>query len=127
MTRVFLANYKPLNFYMQFLYEKLALIFTSSCSSFEFVTGFNWQDHCKQHFEEEERELLPLMEATELSREQQEKVLEQCLDVMQGTHSHLFRFFMEGLLPLDALQYLDMVIASGNKERVASMLRVIVE
>ncbi|KAG5556970.1 hypothetical protein RHGRI_007274 [Rhododendron griersonianum] len=85
------------------------------------------QDHCKQHFEKEERELLPLMEAAELSREQQEKVLEQCLDVMQGTHSHLFRFFMEGLLPQDALHYLDMVIASSNKERVASMLRMIVE
>lgn len=85
------------------------------------------QDHCKQHFEEEERELLPLIEAAELSKEQQEKVLEQCLDVMQGTHSHLFRFFMEGLLPQDALQYLDMVITSSNKERVASMLRMIVE
>lgn len=67
------------------------------------------------------------MEAAELSREQQEKVLEQCLDVMQGTHSHLFRFFMEGLLPQDALHYLDMVIASSNNERVASMLRMIVE
>ncbi|KAI7987222.1 Bifunctional adenosine 5'-phosphosulfate phosphorylase/adenylylsulfatase HINT4 [Camellia lanceoleosa] len=64
-------------------------------------------DHCKEHFEEEERELLPLMEATELSREQQEKVLEQCLDVMQGTHSHLFHFFIEGLLPQDAMHYLD--------------------
>ncbi|CAL5343145.1 unnamed protein product [Camellia sinensis] len=85
------------------------------------------QDHCKEHFEEEERELLPLMEATELSREQQEKVLEQCLDVMQGTHSHLFHFFIEGLLPQDAMHYLDLVIKSSNKERVASMLRMIIE
>lgn len=68
-----------------------------------------------------------MIEAAELSKEQQEKVLEQCLDVMQGTHSHLFRFFMEGLLPQDALQYLDMVITSSNKERVASMFRMIVE
>ncbi|KAL7184911.1 hypothetical protein ACSBR2_026957 [Camellia fascicularis] len=85
------------------------------------------QDHCKEHFEEEERELLPLMEATELSREQQEKVLEQCLDVMQGTHSHLFHFFIEGLLPQDAMHYLDLVIKSSNKEGVASMLRMIIE
>ncbi|GFZ11252.1 hypothetical protein Acr_22g0006500 [Actinidia rufa] len=85
------------------------------------------QDNCKEHFEEEERELLPLMEAAELSKEQQEKLLEQCLDVMQGTHSHLFHFFIEGLLPQDALYYLDMVIRSSSKERVASMLRMIVE
>ncbi|KAL7215374.1 hypothetical protein ACSBR1_027528 [Camellia fascicularis] len=86
-----------------------------------------WQDHCKEHFEEQERELLPLMEATELSREQQEKVLEQCLDVMQGTHSHLFHFFIEALLPQDAMHYLDLAIKSSNIERVASMLRMIIE
>ncbi|THG23635.1 hypothetical protein TEA_014907 [Camellia sinensis var. sinensis] len=78
-------------------------------------------------FEEEERELLPLMEATELSREQQEKVPEQCLDVMQGTHSHLFHFFIEALLPQDAMHYLDLVIKGSNKEQVASMLRRIIE
>ena len=92
---------------------------------YQFV--FFWQDNYKEHFEEEERELLPLMEAAELSKEQQEKVLEQCLDVMQGTHSHLFHFFIEGLLPQDALYYLDMVIRSSSKERVASMLCMIVE
>ncbi|KAL6989308.1 hypothetical protein U1Q18_015056 [Sarracenia purpurea var. burkii] len=86
-------------------------------------------DNCKEHFEEEEKELLPLMEAAELSKEQQEKVLEQCLDVMQGTHSHLFRFFMEGLLPQDAMCYLDIVIrgSGSNKERAASILHKIVE
>ncbi|KAA8539083.1 hypothetical protein F0562_025775 [Nyssa sinensis] len=85
------------------------------------------QEHCKEHFQGEERNLLPLMEATELSREQQERVLEQCLDAMQGTHSHLFCFFLEGLRPRDALQYLDLITRCSDRERVTSILHVIVE
>ncbi|XP_059307754.1 uncharacterized protein LOC132059221 [Lycium ferocissimum] len=83
--------------------------------------------HSKKHFEEEEKNLLPLMEATELSKAQQDKVLDQCLDVMQGTHSHLFRFFMEGLLPQDAMHYLDMLSRCSDQNRVTSMLRLIVD
>ncbi|KAL3579476.1 hypothetical protein D5086_020980 [Populus alba] len=51
--------------------------------------------HSKEHFQEEERDVLPLMEALELGKDQQLRVLEQCIDVMQGTHSHLFSFFIE--------------------------------
>lgn len=84
------------------------------------------QEHCKEHFEEEERELLPLMEGAELSKEEQERVLDQCLDVMQGTHSHLFRFFLEGLLPHEAMQYLDLIAKSTDKARASSMfLRIV--
>ncbi|KAM7526772.1 hypothetical protein LguiA_016674 [Lonicera macranthoides] len=84
------------------------------------------QEHCKEHFEEEERELLPLMEGAELSKEEQERVLDQCLDVMQGTHSHLFRFFLEGLLPHEAMQYLDLITKSTDKARASSMfLRIV--
>ncbi|XAR53513.1 hypothetical protein NMG60_11022101 [Bertholletia excelsa] len=85
------------------------------------------KDHCKEHFEEEEKGLLPLLEGAELSREQQEKVLEQCWDSMQGTHSHLFHFFIDGLIPQDAMHYLDLIIPSSNEDRVASMLRMIVQ
>ncbi|XP_052174727.1 uncharacterized protein LOC127789777 [Diospyros lotus] len=86
-------------------------------------------DHCKEHFVEEEREVLPLMEAAvELSRDQQEKVLEQCFAAMKGTHSHLFPFFVQGLLPRDAVHYLDLLVrATGDKDRVASMLRMLFE
>lgn len=92
------------------------------------VFAMCWQEHCKEHFEEEERDLLPLMEAAaDMRKEQQERVLEQCLDVMEGTHSHLFRFFIDGLLPQDAMQYLDLITRCSDKERVASMLRMIVE
>ncbi|CAK9180657.1 unnamed protein product [Ilex paraguariensis] len=85
------------------------------------------QEHCKEHFEEEERELLPLMEAAELSKEQQERVMEQCVDVMCGTHSHLIRFFMEGLVPRDGMQYLDLIFRCCDKDRVSSIFSVIVE
>lgn len=84
------------------------------------------QEHCKQHFVEEDRDLLPLMEAVELSNEQQKRVMEQCLDVMQGTHSHLFNFLLEGLLPREAMQYLDLITSCDNKERTASVLRLTV-
>lgn len=85
------------------------------------------QERSKKHFEEEEKNLLPLMEAAEMSKAQQDKVLDQCLDVMHGTHSHLFRFFMEGLLPPDAMHYLDMLSRCSDQNRVSSMLRLIVD
>lgn len=82
------------------------------------------QEHCKEHFEEEETNLLGLMEAVELSKEQQEKVLEQCLEVMEGTHSHLFRFFVQGLIPQDAIHYLDLIYTCcKDKQRVDLLFR----
>ncbi|KAJ8630483.1 hypothetical protein MRB53_023806 [Persea americana] len=80
-------------------------------------------EHCKEHFEEEEQELLPLLEAAELSKEKQEGVLAQCMEVMGATHSHLFHFLMAGLIPQDAMQYLDMVTRCNDSPRLATMLR----
>ncbi|GMY23446.1 Ectopic P granules protein [Fagus crenata] len=84
-------------------------------------------EHSKEHFMEEDRVLLPLMEAVELSKEQQKRALEQCLDVMQGTHSHLFNFLLEGLLPLEAMQYLDLFTSCNDRERTPSILKLIVD
>uniref|UniRef100_A0A6M2EPE2 Hemerythrin-like domain-containing protein n=1 Tax=Populus davidiana TaxID=266767 RepID=A0A6M2EPE2_9ROSI len=84
-------------------------------------------EHSKEHFQEEERDVLPLMEALELGKDQQLRVLEQCIDVMQGTHSHLFSFFIEGLLPREAMQYLDLITRCKEEKLVASMLRRIIE
>ncbi|KDP43382.1 hypothetical protein JCGZ_26482 [Jatropha curcas] len=84
-------------------------------------------EHSKKHFEEEERVILPLMEAVELSKEQQMRTLEQCFDLMQGTHSHLFNFLLEGLLPWEAMHYLDLIISCKDEERAASMLQRIIE
>lgn len=77
------------------------------------------QKHCKEHFEEEERDLLPLVEATELSTEQQKRTLAQCVSAMQGTHSRLFNFFLEGLTPEEAMQYLDLTTYAVIKNNLS--------
>ncbi|KAI7758073.1 hypothetical protein M8C21_017379, partial [Ambrosia artemisiifolia] len=84
-------------------------------------------EKCKQHFEEEERGILPLMEAAELTRGQQERLVEQSLDVMHSTHSHLLKFFMEGLLPHEAMLYLDLITRCTDKDRAGSIYRFLVE
>lgn len=81
------------------------------------------QEHCKEHFEQEERELLPLLEAAELSKERQEGVLAQCLEMMESTHSHLFHFLLAGLLPHEAILYLDLVVRCSDHGRAVAMLR----
>lgn len=85
------------------------------------------QKNCNQHFDEEEKNILPLMEASNLSENQQRKIINQCIDVMQGTHSHLFRFFIEGLLPHESMEYLDVIGSCIDKEQLASLLHLLVE
>ncbi|RDX90963.1 hypothetical protein CR513_27110, partial [Mucuna pruriens] len=85
------------------------------------------QGQCKQHFAEEEVELLPLMEALELSKEQEVSALEQCFEVMQGTHGRLLKFLLEGLSPQDAMKYLDLISKCRDKEKMESMLQMIVK
>ncbi|XP_047974860.1 uncharacterized protein LOC125217080 [Salvia hispanica] len=85
------------------------------------------KENCKQHFEEEERELLPLMEATDLNKVQHEKVLQQSLDAMRETHSHLFRFFMEGLCPQDGMHYFGLIKRYCDNVRASLMLHMTVE
>ncbi|TKY53496.1 hemerythrin/HHE cation-binding motif [Spatholobus suberectus] len=74
------------------------------------------QGLCKQHFMEEDSELLPTMEAVELSKEQDESALEQCFAVMQGTHGRLLKFLLEGLPPHDAMKYLDLISMCRDRE-----------
>ncbi|XP_061363966.1 uncharacterized protein LOC133307472 [Gastrolobium bilobum] len=85
------------------------------------------QGQCKHHFMEEEVELLPLMEALELSKEQEESALQQCFDVMQETHGRLLKFLLEGLPPIDAMKYLDLISKCRDKERMESILQMIVK
>lgn len=85
------------------------------------------QGQCKQHFMEEDLELLPMMEAVELSKEQDESALEQCFVVMQGTHGRLLKFLLEGLPHHDAMKYLDLISMCRDKERMESMLKMVVE
>ncbi|CAL0316455.1 unnamed protein product [Lupinus luteus] len=83
--------------------------------------------HCKEHFREEESELLPFIEALELSKEQEESALELCFTVMQETHGRLLKLFLEGLQPNDVIKYLDLISKCRDKERMESMLQVIMK
>lgn len=67
------------------------------------------------------------MEAVEISKEQEENAVEQCFEVMQGTHTRLLKFLLEGLPPHDAMKYLDLISKCKNTEKMESMLRTIVE
>lgn len=67
------------------------------------------------------------MEAVELTQGQQERLIEQSLDVMPSTHSHLLKFFMEGLLPHEAMLYLDLITRCTDKDRSGSIYRFLVE
>lgn len=86
-----------------------------------------FEEQCKQHFMEEDLELLPLMEAVGLSNEEDERALEQCFNVMQATHSRLLKFLVEGLSPNDGMKYLDLISKCRDIERMESMLRMIIE
>ena len=67
------------------------------------------------------------MEALELSKEQEVSALEQCFDVMQGTHGRLLKFLLEGLPPHDAMKYLDLISKCRDKEKMESILQKIVK
>ncbi|CAA7046174.1 unnamed protein product [Microthlaspi erraticum] len=77
---------------------------------------------CKSHFEEEEKDLLPMVEAAEMGKEKQKKLMNQSLEVMRGSHSHLFDFLLEGLTPQDAMQYIDLLMKFGDPELISSFL-----
>ncbi|GMI73264.1 hypothetical protein like AT3G54290 [Hibiscus trionum] len=83
------------------------------------------QKHCKEHFEEEEEDLLPLVEATELSGEEEMRVFEECFNVMRATHSHLFNFFLEGLIPSEAMEYVDLMMKCSDKQHKASLFQIV--
>lgn len=82
---------------------------------------FGYKERCREHFAEEERELLPLLE--ELTAEEPAAAAaEQLVEVMEATHGHLFNFLISGLLPHEAMQYIDVLCRCSDRQRVAAML-----
>lgn len=77
---------------------------------------------CKAHFEEEEKDLLPMVEAAEMGKEKQKKLMNQSLEVMRETHSNSFDFLLEGLTPQEAMQYLDLLMKFGDPNLISSFL-----
>jgi len=93
----------------------------------------NKQAHCKEHFEEEEKKLLPLLEGAERTRREEGEQpwsqfdwAEKLMKMMEATHSHLFPLLMAGLRPDEALQYIDLVCRCVPEEnQVVKMLRLL--
>ena len=62
-----------------------------------------------------------------MSRDEELTALEQCFEVMQATHGRLFKFLLEGLSSHDAMKYLDLIRSCRNREKMESILRMIVQ
>ncbi|KAK1288106.1 hypothetical protein QJS10_CPB19g00411 [Acorus calamus] len=78
------------------------------------------QENTRQHFMEEERDLLPLLEG----EDEEEGVIDKCMEVMESTHSHLFPFFISSLLPHEAMHYLSLLLRfCSNRVGLASTFR----
>ncbi|KAK1275404.1 hypothetical protein QJS04_geneDACA011743 [Acorus gramineus] len=75
------------------------------------------QENTREHFMEEERDLLSLLE-------DEEGVIDKCIEVMESTHSHLFPFFISSLLPHEAIHYLSLLLRfCSNQARLVSTFR----
>ncbi|KAF8717089.1 hypothetical protein HU200_026201 [Digitaria exilis] len=94
------------------------------------------QDHTKEHFKEEESDLLPRLEGVRRMQREEGKVSDksssawasEAVSTMEVTHSKLFPFFMTGLLPQEAMQYLDIICrCTKNTRHLVSMLRSLAE
>jgi hypothetical protein len=64
------------------------------------------QENTVEHYHEEEREQLPLLEAAGFGTKKQEMLVGQCLAVMEMSHGHLLPYLLQGLQPHEIQQYL---------------------
>ncbi|CAM6090089.1 unnamed protein product [Calypogeia fissa] len=66
------------------------------------------QMHTEQHFQEEEKEFLPLLDSPAFgeNKAEVEPFVTHCLGVMESSHKHLFPFLLAGLNPQDIYQYM---------------------
>uniref|UniRef100_A0A453FZH9 Hemerythrin-like domain-containing protein n=1 Tax=Aegilops tauschii subsp. strangulata TaxID=200361 RepID=A0A453FZH9_AEGTS len=96
----------------------------------------HWQDHTKEHFKEEEKDMLPRLESVRRMQREEGNVPDksnsgwasEAMGTMEMTHSKLFPFFMTGLMPQEAVQYLDLVCrCTKNTRHLVSMLRSLAE
>lgn len=90
------------------------------------------QEHCKEHFREEEKELFPLIDSVyrmqriegDISNWSNSGWVGQVVSATELTHSRLFPFFIAGLLPQEAMEYVDLICRSTrDPQQLASMLQ----
>ncbi|RID47071.1 hypothetical protein BRARA_I03699 [Brassica rapa] len=105
--------------------KSIAVMDSGICSEelFSLASRFkSLQMMCKAHFEEEEKELLPMVEAAEMGKEKQKKLMNQGLEVMRGTHTNVFDFLLQGLTPQEAMQYLDLLMNFADPDLISSFM-----
>jgi len=81
------------------------------------------QAHCMEHFQEEEQNLLPLLEAAELGTKEQESLLDSCFSVMELSHSQHFPYLLSGLLPHEIQEYLGVAQRCQEEEKIQRMIQ----
>lgn len=80
--------------------------------------------HVKEHFKEEEKEQLPLLEAAGFGTSKQQPMVAQAFLVMEASHSRLLPYLLEGLKPHEVHQYLGiMKLSTADNAEKNSMLR----
>lgn len=82
----------------------------------------NLQAHVKEHFQEEEREQLLLLEAAGYGTRKQQPMVVQAFMVMETTHSRLLPYLLEGLKPHEVHQYLGLMTSFTSDYEKNSML-----
>lgn len=78
-----------------------------------------------EHFQEEEREQLQLLEAAGLDIKKQEELVDQALPLQEMTHFTLLPYLLQGLLPFEVHQYLGLMIQYTVRERISILPRIV--
>lgn len=90
------------------------------------------QEHCQEHFREEEKELFPLIDSVyrmqriegDISNWSNSGWVGQVVSATESTHSLLFPLFIAGLLPHETMEYVDLICRSTrDPQRLVSMLQ----
>jgi len=73
-----------------------------------------------EHYHEEERDLLPQLNAAGLGNKKQDELVIQSIAVMEETHGRLLPFLLQGLEAHEISQYIGLLQSSfkGGKSRV---------
>jgi hypothetical protein len=82
------------------------------------------QENTVEHYHEEEREQLPLLEAAGFGTKKQDGLVGQCLAVMETSHGHLLPYLLQGLRPHEIHQYLGILQHFSKQTNSQVLLRV---
>ncbi|XP_024533906.1 uncharacterized protein LOC9638252 [Selaginella moellendorffii] len=68
-----------------------------------------FQESTRDHFDEEERDILPLLETVGFGSKQQDAAIESCVIIMEAAHGRLLPYLLQGMPAHEMYQYLRIV------------------